>query len=170
MFLAGFSSTYNLTTRGVLLLLRHPGQYASLLADPQQVPAAVQEILRYSVINGTGLDKVCMATEDIDLSGVTIAADNLVLTPLSAANHDPAKFPKPELFDITRDNASAHLAFGRGRHACPGGAFGQIQLETMLGRLLHQLPQLRLAADESSLPWSVGLLPSRLEKLLVAWD
>jgi cytochrome P450 len=110
------------------------------------------------------------STEDIELSGVTIAAGDRVVTPLSAANHDPAKFPNPELFDITRDNASHHLAFGRGRHACLGGAFGRIRLETMIGTLLHRLPSLHLKQDESCLPWSVGLLPSRLEKLLVTWD
>jgi cytochrome P450 len=52
----------------------------------------------------------------------------------------------------------------------PGAAFGRIQLETMIGKLIHHLPRLRLTQDESDLPWSAGLLPSRLEKLTIAWD
>jgi cytochrome P450 len=170
MFLGGFSSSSNLVSRGVLLLLRHPDQHALLREEPHRVPAAVQEILRYSVVHGAGLDKITIATKDVQISGVTIAAGDLVVCPLSAANHDPAKFAEPDRFDITRANASAHLAFGRGRHMCVGAALGLIQLECMLDRLIHTLPDMSLAQDEANLPWSAGLLPSKLEKLLITWS
>jgi cytochrome P450 len=170
LFLGGFSTPYNMLAKGILLLLLHPDQYELLRAEPHRISDAVQEILRHAVAHGTGLDKTVVATEDVELSGVSIAAGERVLCPLSAANHDPARFSDPGTFDITRINAGQNVAFGIGRHACPGASLGVIQLESMIGRLIHHLPNVRLAEDPEQLPWSAGLLPHRLEKLMITWD
>lgn len=166
----GLSTTVNLITRAVLLLTRHPGQRDRIRTDPRLVSNAVEEILRYAPVNGTGLDRLAIATEDLTLSGTPISAGDIIVSPLSAANRDPARFTDSERFDITRPDAHTHLAFGHGPHTCVGAVLGRIELECMLTGLVTRLPGLRLEAGEIADNWSKGVLSRRLDTLIVTWD
>jgi len=104
------------------LLCDHPDQWALLGEQPELVPRAVEEAMRYRPI-GFGLPRI--ATEDVELAGVRIPSGTIVLANTAAANRDPAAFSDPDRFDITRDNTVCTLSFGSGRttawvHTWPG--------------------------------------------------
>ncbi|MBF6383872.1 cytochrome P450 [Nocardia farcinica] len=146
-FVAGVETTKSLIGNAVLALLRYPEQYERLRAQPELLGPAVAETLRYdSPLQHTKR----RATRDIPVADQVIHSGEQVLLCLGAANRDPAAFPDPDTFDITRDTA-AHVAFGHGLHGCLGAPLAQLQAEIALGCLLGR-PE-RLAADTDRLRW-----------------
>lgn len=144
LFFTGEETTVNLIGNGMLALLRHPQQMQQIKTQPMLIQSAVEEILRYdSPIQIT----TRVATEDIDLDGITIRVGEKVLVVLGAANRDPAQFPDPDRFDITRVNNS-HLAFADGIHYCLGAALTRIEGEIAINALVQQLPDLQLSQDK----------------------
>ncbi|MFT4569685.1 MAG: cytochrome P450 [Hyphomicrobiaceae bacterium] len=123
LFAAGFETTTNLIGNGIYCLLRFPDQAARLRANPDLMPSAIEEILRYETsiqISGR------TAFEDIEIGGAIIKAGETALTALGAANRDPAKFSEPERFDIGRvDNEP--LSFGSGIHFCLGASLARAE-------------------------------------------
>ncbi|MDF2760858.1 MAG: cytochrome hydroxylase, partial [Thermomicrobiales bacterium] len=136
LFVAGHITTVNLIANGVFALLTNPEQAAKLRSDPGLVTNAVEEILRYYGPAETTTAR--FAREDVELGGQTIAKGDPLLVVLAAADRDPARFADPQSFDITRDDANRHIAFGKGVHACLGAPLarleGQIALETLFRR------------------------------------
>jgi len=130
---------------------------------------AVEELLRYSMISGTGLTHIAVAIEDVILSGVQIRAGEAVVSPLIAANRDPGLFSDPDTFDITRPDSDRHLGFGHGIHYCIGAPLARIQLRTAFHHLATRFPTMRSAEDLSELSWSSDLLPRRMKTLQVTW-
>lgn len=134
MLYAGHETTRNLIGNGLFCLLEHPEQLAALRAEPGRVEAAVEEMLRFEppIIY---LSRV--VREDCEVAGVELAAGQLVLVSLSAANRDPRRFPDPERFDITRED-NRHLSFGFGAHFCLGASIarmeGLVAFSTLLDR------------------------------------
>ncbi len=144
LFFAGEETTVNLIGNGMLALLRHPIQMQQIKTQPMLIQSAVEEILRYdSPIQIT----TRVATEDVDLDGVTIRVGEKALLCLGAANRDPAQFPDPDSFDIRRANNS-HLAFADGIHYCLGVALARIEAEIAINTLVQQLPDLKLSPDK----------------------
>ncbi len=140
LFFAGEETTVNLIGNGMLALLRHPQQMQHIKTQPMLIQSAVEEILRYdSPIQIT----TRVATEDVDLDGVTIRVGEKALLCLGAANRDPAQFPDPDRFDITRANNS-NLAFSDGIHYCLGAALARMEAEIAINTLVQQLPNLKL--------------------------
>lgn len=145
---AGYETTVQLITNGVLTLLQHPDQLDRLRSQPELMESAVEEILRFSgPVHGT---KPEYASEDIVMHGVTIPKGSAVLVLLGAANHDPAAFDNPEIFDITR-TPNKHIGFGSGIHACLGAPLARMETKLALTNLLKRNPNLRLAIDPSML-------------------
>lgn len=143
LFFTGEETTVNLIANGMLALLRHPQQMQQIKTQPMLIQSAVEEILRYdSPIQIT----TRVATEDVVLDGVTVRCGEKVLVVLGAANRDPAQFPDPDRFDITRANNS-HLAFADGIHYCLGAALTRIEAEIAINTLV-QLPDLKLSPDK----------------------
>jgi cytochrome P450 len=87
-----------------------------------------------------------MAMTDVEVAGTVIPDGDTVVLVWGAANHDPAHFPDPERFDITR-NAGGHLAFGHGIHFCVGAALGRAEAKAAITALLPHLGGLRLAEE-----------------------
>lgn len=144
LFLTGEETTVNLIGNGMLALLSHPQQMQQIKTQPMLIQSAVEEILRYdSPIQIT----TRVATEDVVLDGVTVRCGEKVLVVLGAANRDPAQFPDPDRFDITRVNNS-HLAFADGIHYCLGAALTRIEGEIAINTLVQQLPDLKLSQDK----------------------
>jgi cytochrome P450 len=102
---------------------------------------AVDESLRLepSVVQ---LDR--FATADTNLGGVPIAAGDFVMVSVSAANRDPDFFADPDRFDVTRENARAHLTFAQGPHLCLGAHLARAETRAALGAAFAGLPGLRL--------------------------
>ena len=167
LLIAGHETTVNQIGNSVVSLFRHPHQAALLRDDPNLVPRAVDELLRYSRLLSSALPRV--ATQDVDLGGATIAAGDVVVPLIAVANHDPHAFPDPDRLDVTRSPAVPHLAFGHGPHYCPGAHLAQLELHTALGTLLRRFPTLAPATDLDALRWKPGLVVRALHALPITW-
>jgi cytochrome P450 len=126
----------------VAALLEHPDQLALLRARPELLGSAIEECLRY---DGPAQVDLRRATADTVIGGQRIRAGAWAALMNAAANHDPAQFPDPDRFDVTR-TPNRHLAFGAGPHSCLGAPLMRTQLATVIETLLRRLPGLRLAA------------------------
>ncbi|MDP7702576.1 MULTISPECIES: cytochrome P450 [unclassified Mycobacterium] len=138
-----YQTTPNVITNGVAALLAHPDQLRLLHQRPELIGSAVEEILRYSGTVG-GTEATTFAGEDITLHGVTIPRGSMVTTLLTSANRDPAQFPDPDRFDITR-SPNNHLAFSKGTHFCLGSHLARLETGIIIGELIGRFPNLTLA-------------------------
>jgi cytochrome P450 len=153
---AGHVTTVNLIASGVFALLTHPEQLAMMKAAPELVKNAVEEILRYWGPVETTLPR--FASEEIAVDGVAIPRGETVLIGLAAANHDPARFAEPDTFDITREDANRHVAFGKGIHVCLGAPLARLEGQIALTTLFQRMPELRLAIPAEAATWRPGFL------------
>jgi cytochrome P450 len=144
---AGTDTTRHQLAAAVELLCDHPDQWALLGEQPELVPRAVEEAMRYRPI-GFALPRI--ATEDVELAGVRIPAGTIVLANTAAANRDPAAFRDPDRFDITRDNAVGTLSFGNGAHYCLGTHLARLELTQALTVMTQRMPNLRRTGPA---PW-----------------
>ncbi|MFI1912427.1 cytochrome P450 [Nocardia sp. NPDC020380] len=149
LLLAGHETTSNMLGLGTFALLEHPEQLAELRADPELLPDAVEELLRYLSVADIFYR---YATEDIELGGETINKGSTVVVSLLAANRDPLRFDDPDALDIHR-KARGHLSFGHGIHQCLGQQLARIEMRACFAELLRRFPSLELAipADQVKL-------------------
>ena len=143
LLIAGHLTTTALIGTTVLHLMRHPAQWELLCAEPERIPAAVEEAARYDTAL-QGFRRV--TTRPVTLAGTELPAGSSLFVAFGAANRDAARHPRPEEFDITRP-PGRHLAFGHGPHACPGAQSAREQLRLTLRELTRRLPGLRLAGE-----------------------
>ncbi|MFF8832261.1 cytochrome P450 [Streptomyces sp. NPDC015131] len=167
MFGAGVISTAGFLTMALVSLIQHPELRDRLLADRTLVPAAVEELLRINLSIGDGLPR--LALEDVRLGDVLVRAGELVLVLVEGANFDPDVFPDPYAVDLARDNSTAHLSFGGGRHYCPATALGRKHAEIALETVLDRMPGLRLAVPIEQLVWRTGFMKRLPERLPIMW-
>jgi len=165
LILAGHETTSNAISNGIWLLLRHPDQFARLRRQPDAIPGAIEEILRYESPAPMALSRV--ATADTDVGGTVIPAGESALVLLVAANRDPAVFDDPHRFDAFRSGGD-HIGFGTGGHYCLGAALARIELNIVFPALLARLPGLRLTGDREP-RWKAHQFFRTLETLPVAW-
>ncbi len=152
IIVAGYETTVHLITNGVLALLQHPDQLEKLRLQPELIESAVEEILRYSgPVHST---KAAYALEEVTIHGVTLPKGATVWPFSGAANHDPAVFENPEVFDITR-TPNKHLGFGSGIHSCLGAPLARMETKIAITTLLQRNPNLRLAVDPAELELQV---------------
>ncbi|MGP8297715.1 cytochrome P450 [Streptomyces inhibens] len=163
----GHETTVSRIDYGTVLLLTHPEQAEALRADPALAPAAVEEIMRMSAPSDHGFTRYAHA--DIGIAGVTIKSGDAVLLLPAVANRDPAAFPDPNRFDITRTPENPHLGFGHGPHFCVGAALARVQLQAMFSTLLQRLPGLQLAVFFEELRLNTDRLTGGLVTLPVTW-
>jgi cytochrome P450 len=169
LLVAGHETTVNLIASGTLALLLDPAAHARLRADRSLLPAAVEEMLRYtSPVNHATFR---FTTEPTQLAGVDIPAGNVVVVGLSSANRDGTRFADPDSFDLDRaqhgEQGGGHLAFGHGIHFCLGASLARLEAEIAFGGLLDRFPDMTLAVPESELRWRQSTLIRGLETLPV---
>jgi cytochrome P450 len=164
LIMAGFDTTANLIASGTLALLTHPEEMARLREDPSLLPAAVEELLRFT--NPVNHATVRFTTEDVSVGDVVIPAGEWVLPAISSADRDPAKFPCPDQLDLARDTGG-HVAFGHGIHYCLGAPLARMEAEVALGALLARFPGTTLAVPPEELRWRPVSLMNGLESLPV---
>ncbi|GAA4617468.1 cytochrome P450 [Saccharopolyspora hordei] len=166
LLVAGHETTSNMLGLGTLALLRHPDQLALVRDDPDSVPKAVEELLRWlSVVNG-GSPR--MATRDVEIAGTTIRRGDLVVFNLPAANRDPELTDDPDRLDITRPT-TPHLGFGHGVHHCLGAPLARMEMRIAFPALLRRFPGLRLAVPDEEVAFATHQAIYGLEELPVAW-
>ncbi|HEU5391653.1 MAG TPA: cytochrome P450 [Streptosporangiaceae bacterium] len=153
LVVAGHDTTASLIGNGVVALLDNPGQLKALLADPRMLPAAINELVRFTAPVPHATFRV--TAEPVRIGGVTIPAGEQVLVCLGAANRDPARFPAPDVLDLGRGDGP-NLGFGHGIHYCLGAPLARLEGRVAFEALLGRHPGLRLAADRNALTWAHG--------------
>ena len=139
---AGNETTRHAMSNGLLALLEHPGERDRLLADPELIPTAVEEILRWTP---SLLHFRRTATRDFELRGEQIRAGDKVALWYVSGNRDELHFDDPSKFDVGRD-PNRHLAFGLGSpHYCLGAHLARLELRIWLQELMPTLGRIELA-------------------------
>lgn len=135
LFAAGQETTARLLAFALKVLAMHPELQDELREDKSKIPAFIEEALR---VESPVKADFRLSLRDTEVGGVPIKAGTPVMMLNGAANRDPRRFECPAEFQIDRENAASHMAFGRGVHSCPGGplarAEGRISLEHILDR------------------------------------
>jgi len=149
LLVAGFETTVNLIGNGTVALLGQPKQWRQLVDEPEQVPAAIEELLRFdSPVQMTSRT----ATEDLDVAGMTIGRGMTVMVAIGGANRDPGVFDDPDQLRIDRPNASRHLSFSFGIHHCLGAPLARLEGRVALEEVASRYPGLTLAGPPARRP------------------
>ncbi|KRE28838.1 cytochrome [Mycobacterium sp. Soil538] len=140
LLMAGTDTTRNQLAAAVEVFCDHPEQWALLGEHPELGPQAVEEVMRFSpVIFAT----FRTAKEDVELAGHVVPAGTMLIANTAAANRDPAVYPEPDRFDITRSGAAPMLTFGGGVHYCLGAHLARIELAEALTTMARRMPSMR---------------------------
>ena len=129
---AAIDTTRGLIGNAVLCLLERPELVAGIREQPDRIPAIVEETLRFEP---PALSCSRYARDDFTLGGDEIPGGSQLLLGLAAANRDPDRYDRPDLFDPERDQTGL-LSFGGGRHFCLGAALARSEARIALERLL----------------------------------
>ncbi|HEM7839470.1 TPA: cytochrome P450 [Burkholderia multivorans] len=166
LLMAGHETTANQMALGVYSFLTNPDQMQLLRDDPSLLRNAVEEMLRFHTIVHYNAFRV--AVEDVEVAGQLIRKGEGVIALISGANHDPAAFPQPEKFDITR-KADHHVAFSYGIHQCLGQPLARVELQVVFGALFQRMPTLRFAVPVEEIKGKGDHFVQGLETLPVTW-
>jgi cytochrome P450 len=170
LLLAGSETTTSLIGNTLQLMVEHPQSFHMLRQHPEMWTAAIEEILRFEPpVHAVNRYATC----DTEVGGTHIPQGALLHVLLAAANFDPAKFPNPERFDITRD-PNDHVSFGEGIHFCLGAGLSRLEGQIVFPYLFERFPKLRPATPgldgriytgEASyfMPRRVGALPMLID-------
>jgi len=162
---AGHETTTNLLATAAHYICGAPGEFARLRAEPESIPAAVEECLR---ADGPAHMLVRLAKEALDIGGQKINAGERVFVLMNAANRDPAFVDDPHTVDLARA-PNKHLGFGRGIHMCLGAPLARLEGEQALLGLTQRFGDIRFAGPPTE--WRQNLIirgPRRLEVVLEA--
>lgn len=142
---AGHETTTNLTSNAVRRLLENRAQWEAIRSDPSLIPNAVEEVLRFdtSVIAWRRV-----TTRAVEIGGVAVPERARLLLSLASAGRDPRTFTDPDTFDVRREGAREHLAFGKGIHFCLGAPLARIEVRVVLELLIERAPDLELVPDQ----------------------
>jgi len=143
LFMAGVDTMTNLLGNGAYALLLNPAQ-ANLIRSGKVSPDDVaDEVLRYDApVQLVGR----VTAKDTSIGGVPVRQGELVLAMIGAGNRDPARFPSPNVFDLTR-KGTAPLSFGGGIHRCLGAPLARVEAAEFLTGLMRRFSALSLAGE-----------------------
>lgn len=161
VFAGGVDTTQAQLAHGIRLFASHPEQWEALRADPDLVPRAVEEVLRFEPITPF---TARMAAEEITYRDVVIPAGTVLMISTFAANRDAGVYEEPLRFDISRDRGrDKPLTFGAGIHNCLGANLARAELQEAFAFLAPRLPELALdgepAYDTIAGVYGLDLLP-----------
>jgi cytochrome P450 len=148
--IAGHETTRSTAVHFMNLMREYPEQYKLLRSDPARyLENAIEEVLRFT---STTTNFRRTATVDTEIGGKAVKKGDKIYLSYAAANRDPAVFPDPHRFDITRENAKRHIAFGTGPHVCIGARIARLQLHALLLQVVKRMPDFELTAAPEWLP------------------
>ncbi|WP_066285422.1 cytochrome P450 [Arthrobacter sp. B6] len=168
LLIAGHETTANTITLSVLALLQHPDQLEAMKSDPELIPNAVDELLRYLSVAHTGRRRVAIA--DVMVGDQLIKAGEGVIVGNHIADRDPDQFPEPATLDIRRQNAKTALAFGFGIHQCLGQTLSRVELQVVHSTLWRRVPSLALAKPITELDFVEDRPIIGVDYVPVIWD
>lgn len=161
LLLAGHETVQLSLGLGLRALLQHPDQLSLLTSNPDLIPSAVEEILRFEA----PLSKVTRWTsEAVVINDIVIPENQLVVGLLNAANRDPERFENPDQLNFTRKN-NRHLTFGLGIHNCLGALLARLELQIAIEKLIPHLNRLKL--KEAQTEWIGNTSTRYLFKLMI---
>jgi cytochrome P450 family 142 subfamily A polypeptide 1 len=163
ILVGGDETTRHVISGGMEQLVLHPEQRQLLVDEPERIPVAVEEMLRWVTPIKTMARTV---TRDVEYFGQPLRAGQKCALLYESANRDETRFTEPYRFDVTR-HPNEHLAFGFGTHFCLGNSLARLELTTMFERLLARLPDLELVEDPATLPRRRATFVSGLERMPV---
>jgi hypothetical protein len=149
IIIAGNDTTRNSMSGGLRLLGQFPDQKAKVLADRSLIPNMCHEIVR--MVSPVMYMRRTALTET-EIRGQKIAAGEKIVMWYGAANRDPDIFPNPDQFDVTRENASKHIAFGVGSHVCMGQRIANMQLNAAYTQIFDRFPKIEWTGKQTILP------------------
>ncbi len=161
LIFAGHETTMNMIGNGMYELFQQPEQLAKMIAHPEYMPSAIEEILRMTSTNAA-LYRV--AFEDVTIGGKLIKKGDEVVAVLSAANRDPERYTDPDTIDITRDEG-ANIAFGNGIHHCLGSNMARLEGNVAFETLFKRFPGIALAEEPE---WKESFVFRGLKALYVS--
>jgi cytochrome P450 len=165
LVLAGHETTTSMSSNAILTLMQHRDVWQRLCVEPEAIPNAIEELLRF---NSSVITWRRKTTRPVEIAGTAIPGGANLLLALCSGNSDSAHFAEPEKFDIDRPNIRSHLSFGFGIHFCLGAPLARLELKIILEELSRRLPDLRLASEQK---WSYP--PNTTfrgpQQLLVEW-
>ena len=164
---AGHETTANLIALGTILLLRHPDQFADLMADPALTAGAVEEMLRYTTIVHATPRRAALA--DIEIAGHIFRKGEGIIPFTAGANRDPSVFPDPNRFHIRR-NPRNHLSFNYGPHHCLGANLARLEMQIVIQRFYRRFPGLAFAIPYDEIPFKLDSLMLGAYSLPVTWN
>jgi len=141
--------------------MRNPDQLALLRLKRELLPRAIEEMLRY---DGPVQSTARFPKTPVEVGGEEIPAGAFAFVVLAAADRDPAQFPEPEKFDITRE-PNDHVAFGEGIHFCIGAPLARLEAAIAFGATLDRFPQLNLEDAEFKPKYKGSYILRGLESL-----
>ena len=165
LLFGGIETTEGMIANAILHVLSNPEQRALVERDSSLVGPAVEESLRLEPAAAV-IDRY--ATRDVELGGVQIGERDLVTLSLAGANRDPAVFPDPDRFDVSRENARLHVTFAQGPHVCIGMHLARLEAQVALSRLLARLPGVQLDPQRPSA--ARGLVFRKPPTLWAGWE
>lgn len=163
LFLAGLDTVASMLGWSFTHLATHPDDRTRICEDPQVIPHAVEELLRYYSIV-TMSRKVTRDTEEY---GCPMHRGDRAILPLATANRDPAAFADAGRFRIDRF-PNRHIAFGAGPHRCLGSHLARLELRIALEEWHRRIPDYRLDLEQPS-KLRVGMFVTSLEQVKVTW-
>lgn len=148
LYIAGHETTVNLIGNSVNALLSHPDQLDHWRRHPDGASSYVDELLRYDgPVQQTVRVPMVPVSYTTPTGPITVEPGTMVTTVLGAANHDPDMFESPHRLDLTRSNASRHMAFAAGIHYCLGSNLARLEAEIAVGSLVTRFPSIRPVGD-----------------------
>jgi cytochrome P450 len=145
---AGHDTTSASIAGGLHALLQFPEQHRALLDNPELIPAAADEMIRW-VTPVKHFARTALA--DTELGGKKISKGDSLVMFFESANRDELAIENPEIFDIAR-KGSKHMAFGHGRHNCLGMHLAKMEIDAMMSQLLPQLESIELNGTPTYIP------------------
>ncbi|MGW4826350.1 cytochrome P450 [Amycolatopsis japonica] len=161
----GHETTAAALGRAIVIALRRPELVAEL-AGPSEGDRLLEDLLRLSPATQFTLPRVTTRAEV--LSGVSLPAGTVVVPCLISGNQDPRYFADPQT-PSSDARARPHLSFGLGPHYCLGANLAREEIRTVMNAIGRRLPGLRLAVEESALPWDKNSLIEALQRIPVTW-
>ncbi len=140
---AGIDTTVYGLGNALYCFAGHPEQWSILRENPNLIRGAFEEVLRFEAPVQTFFRTT---TKTVDVAGVRLGDGEKVLLFLAAANRDPRRWDKPDVFDVRR-RATGHMTFGTGIHGCVGQAVARLESEAIFGALTKRVASFELTGE-----------------------
>jgi cytochrome P450 len=170
LFAAGQDTSAKLVGNAMRYLCEHKDMQDRLRADPSQIPAFLEEMLR---LEGSTKMTARLAVRNTRIGDVEVPAGKRVFLGLAAANRDPRHWEDPNTFKLGRPKIKEHVAFGRGAHVCAGAPLARVEVRVLFERLLEHTSEITLSEkhhgppDDRTLTYEASYIIRGLDNLHV---